>query len=139
LRFEDYIYRLWVQQEGIVAAHADDAQHHTRSSYMRNPPAAEIFNEEVSNLIKRKIKDSVSRIHELGISFDYDGAVTAEDAQEVLGKIVELHDRALQAAPRARDPQRAEALRLWPTLIEISYFQKNRQGLPMHRVQNSEL
>jgi len=23
LRFEDYIYRLWVQQEGIVAAHVD--------------------------------------------------------------------------------------------------------------------
>ena len=54
LRFEDYIYRLWVQQDGIVAAHVDAAQHHTRSNYMRNPPAAEIFNEEVSNLIKRK-------------------------------------------------------------------------------------
>ena len=31
LRFEDYIYRLWVQQEGIVAAHVDAAQHHTKS------------------------------------------------------------------------------------------------------------
>jgi hypothetical protein len=46
LRFEDYIYRLWVQQNGVLAAHVDAAQHHTRSGYMRNPPAAEIFNED---------------------------------------------------------------------------------------------
>jgi hypothetical protein len=176
LRFEDYIYRLWVQQDGIVAAHVDAAQHHTRSNYMRNPPAAEIFNEEVSNLIKRKIKDSVSRVHELGIAFEYDGGVSAADAQEVLGKIRTLHQRAVEAAPRARDPQRAEALRgfagslekafygfepdffqqnlvrivddvissikgsieLWPTLVEISYLQKGRHGLPMRRVQNGE-
>ena len=59
LRFEDYIYRLWVQQDGIAAAHVDAAQNHTKSNYMRNPPAAEIFNEEVSNLLKRKIKATV--------------------------------------------------------------------------------
>ena len=47
LRFEDYIYRLWVQQKGIAAAHVDAAQNHTKSNYMRNPPSAEIFNEEV--------------------------------------------------------------------------------------------
>jgi hypothetical protein len=46
LRFEDYIYRLWIQQEGIVAAHVDAAQNHIKSNYMRNPPAAEILNEE---------------------------------------------------------------------------------------------
>ena len=39
LRFEDYIYRLWVQQDGIVAAHVDAAQNHIKSNYMRNPPA----------------------------------------------------------------------------------------------------
>ncbi|HWW84019.1 MAG TPA: hypothetical protein VNZ26_10480 [Vicinamibacterales bacterium] len=176
LRFEDYIYRIWIQQEGLVAAHVDAAQHHTRSNYMRNPPAAEIFNEEVSNLIKRKVKDSVSRIHELGITFDYDGAVTADDAQEVLGKIVGLHERASRAASRAKDPQRADALRvfsgslmkafygfepdffqqnlarivddvvssikgsieLWPTLVEICYFQKGRYGLPQLRVPNQK-
>ena len=26
LRFEDYIYRLWVQQDGVAAAHVDAAQ-----------------------------------------------------------------------------------------------------------------
>jgi hypothetical protein len=176
LRFEDYIYRLWVQQEGVVAAHVDAAQHHTRSGYMRNPPAAEIFNEEVSNLIKRKIKASVTRLDELSVAFDYNGEVTAADAQEVLEKIVSLHTRALAAVPLAKTPERADALRLfaanlhkafygfepdffqqnlvrivddvisvikgsielWPTLVEISYFQKDRHGLPQLRVQNQK-
>ena len=77
LRFEDYIYRLWIQQAGIAAAHVDAAQHHTKSNYMRNPPAAEIFNEELANLLKRKIKSSITRLDELSISFDYEGEVTA--------------------------------------------------------------
>ena len=176
LRFEDYIYRLWVQQDGVVAAHVDAAQHHMRSGYMRNPPAAEIFNEEVSNLIKRKIRASVTRLDELSLAFDYNGEVTAADAKEVLDKIVDLHTRALNAVPRAATPERADALRLfasnlhkafygfepdffqhnlvrivddvisvikgsielWPTLVEISYFQKNRHGLPQLRVQNQK-
>ena len=60
LRFEDYIYRLWIQQDGITSAHVDAAQNHTKANYMRNPPAAEIFNEEVANLLKRKIKSTLT-------------------------------------------------------------------------------
>src|SRR3984893_9669272 len=97
LRFEDYIYRLWVQQSGMVAAHVDAAQHHMKSNYMRNPPAAEIFNEEVCNLIKRKIKATVTHMDELSVDFDYDGEVTGADASEVLEKIASLHRRALAA------------------------------------------
>jgi len=83
LRFEDYIYRLWVRQEGIAAAHVDAAQNHIKSNYMRNPVAAEVFNEEVCNLLKRKIKGSLSRTDELTIGFDYAGEVTADDANRV--------------------------------------------------------
>jgi hypothetical protein len=174
LRFEDYIYRLWVNHHGAVAAHVDAAQHHARSNYMRNPPAAEIFNEEVSNLIKRKIKATVTRVDELSVTFDYNGEVTAADAAEVLDKIVNLHSRASAAVARAKTAERADALRLfaanlhkafygfepdffqhnlvrivddvitvikgsielWPTLVEISYFQKDRHGLPQLRVHN---
>jgi len=174
LRFEDYIYRLWVQQDGVVAAHVDAAQHHTRSAYMRNPPAAEIFNEELANLIKRKIKASVTRLDELSVAFDYNGEVSAADAEEILDKIEALHERALAGVPGAATPERAQALRLfaanlnkafygfepdffqqnlvrivgevitvikdsielWPTLVEISYFQKGRHGLPRLRVAN---
>jgi hypothetical protein len=122
LRFEDYIYRLWVQQEGIAAAHVDAAQNHTKSNYMRNPPAAEIFNEEVSNLLKRKIKSSVARLDELSIAFDYEGEVTAQDAQEVLEKISRLYGRALEAAEVATSPQRAEALRLFAANLHKAFY-----------------
>ena len=176
LRFEDYIYRLWVQQCGIVAAHVDAAQHHMKSNYMRNPPAAEIFNEEVSNLLKRKIKSTVSHLDALTISFDYEGEVTGEDAREILDKISALYQRALNAAETARTQERAQALRmfaaslekafygfepdffqqnllrivddvvgvikasiqLWPTLVEIAYFEKRRNGLPKTRVCNQK-
>src|ERR1022692_504027 len=176
LRFEDYIYRLWIQQDGIAAAHVDAAQNHTKSNYMRNPPAAEIFNEEVANLLKRKIKSTVTRLDELSIAFDYEGEVTAQDAQETLDKIARLYGRAAEAAEAASSPGRAEALRLfaanlqkafygfepdffqqnllrivddvvsvikgsielWPTLVEICYFQMGRKGLPQTKVNNQK-
>ncbi len=142
---------------------------------MRNPPAAEIFNEEVSNLLKRKIKATISRLDELTIAFDYDGEVSAEDAQEALDRISGLHARAVDAAEVA-EPERAGALslfaanlekafcgfepdffqqnllrivddvvsaikgsiELWPTLVEICYFEKGRHGLPQARVMNQK-
>jgi hypothetical protein len=174
LRFEDYIYRLWIQQDGIAAAHVDAAQNHIKNNYMRNPPAAEVFNEEISNLLKRKIKSSVTHLNDLSISFDYDGSVTAEDAEQILERIGSLHARAQEAATEASTPERASALRvfaanlqksfyqfepdffqqnllrivddvltvikgsieLWPTLVEIAFFEKSRHGLPQFRVAN---
>ena len=71
---------------------------------MRNPPAAEIFNEEVANLLKRKIHASVTGLDDLSIEFDYDGQVTAQDAAEILAKIETLYRRASQAAEAERSP-----------------------------------
>jgi hypothetical protein len=173
LRFEDYIYRLWIQQDGVAAAHVDAAQNHIKNNYMRNPPAAEIFNEEVANLLKRKIKGSVTDLNDLGISFDYDGSVTSEDAGEILEKIVCLHARAERGVTESSS-ERASALgvfaanlqkafygfepdffqqnllrivddvltvikgsiELWPSLVEIAFFEKARHGLPELRVAN---
>src|SRR5262249_41770532 len=89
---------------------------------MRNPPAAEIFNEELSNLLKRKIKDTVSRLDELGIAFDFEGEVTAQDAKEILDKIAALYGRAVEAAEKAGTPQRAEALRLFAANLEKAFY-----------------
>ena len=77
---------------------------------MRNPPAAEIFNEEVSNLLKRKIKSTLTHMDALTIGFDYEGEVTGEDAREILDKIAALYRRASEAAEVARTPHRADAL-----------------------------
>ena len=141
---------------------------------MRNPPASEIFNEEVCNLLKRKIKTTVNHMDALSIDFDYEGEVTGADACEILDKIAALHARALAGAASTGNPDRAQALRLfaanlekafysfepdffqqnllrivddvvgvikasiqlWPTLVEIAYFQKRRNGLTETLVAN---
>src|SRR5258708_8970943 len=40
LRFEDYIYHLWIHQDGVCSADIDAAHNHIKSNYMRNPPPA---------------------------------------------------------------------------------------------------
>jgi hypothetical protein len=130
----------------------------------------------VANLLKRKIKSTLTRLDELSIAFDYEGEVTAQDAEEILAKIVPLQQRAASAADAQTSSARAEALRLfaanlekafygfepdffqqnllrivddvvsvikgsielWPTLIEICYFHKQRAGLPQIQVQNQQ-
>ncbi len=122
LRFEDYIYRLWIQRQGIVAAHVDSVQFHTKSNYMRNPPAAEIFNEEISNLLKRKIKDSLGRTSDLGIEFGYDGVVTIEDTEQILDRIRALHQRAKTAASVARDQERKIGIEFFAESLQKAFY-----------------
>jgi hypothetical protein len=174
LRFEDYIYRLWIQQSKIVSAHVDAAQRHMKNNYMRNPLAMEVFNEELCSLLKRRIKDSVFRRDDLSIAFHYAGEVALEESEAILRKVTAVHKRVLAAADRAHDPERALALRafaanlaksfygfepdffqqnvsrivddaisqirgsleLWPTLVEICYFRKDKAPLPRTRVRN---
>ena len=168
LRFEDYIYRLWIQQEGVVAAHVDAAQNHIKNNYMRNPPAAEIFNEEVANLLKRKIKASVTRLdeltHRVRLRRRGDGRGRRRRSwrrsRRCTARARRAATRRRARARRAlrlvrREPEKAfygfepdffqqnllrivddvvsvikGSLELWPTLVEICYFQKSRRGLP---------
>jgi hypothetical protein len=122
LRFEDYIYRLWIQQPGIVAAHVDAAQTHIKNNYMRNPLAAEVFNEEVANLLKRKIKATTRKLDDLTIQFDYNGEVTAQDSEEILDKIKALHARSLQAAKQAHSDERREVLHLFAYNLDKAFY-----------------
>jgi hypothetical protein len=177
LRFEDYSFRLWAQHEGVASAHVDAVQTHIKSNYMRNPPADEIFNEEVANLLKRKIKSTLTRTDDLAFAFDYDGDVTPTDCTEILERITDLHRRTLASRQQALDPVRAEtlhtfgvnlqrafygfepdffqqnlarlvddvtneikaSLEVWPTLVEICFFEKTRRGLPETLVNNQRL
>jgi hypothetical protein len=174
LRFEDYIYRLWIRQPGIASAHVDAAQTHIKSNYMRSPLAADVFNEEVCNLLKTRIRSSVTRVDELGIAFDYEGNVDIAESDAILERIVTLYERVMRVSATSTKPQRGAALHgfavalrrafydfepdffqqnlarivddvvssfkgslgLWPSLVEIAYFQKQRAGLPLLRVRN---
>jgi hypothetical protein len=110
LRFEDYIYRLWIQQPGIIAAHVAAAQNHGRSPYLRNPPASEILNEEIANLLKRKIRTTVTELGDLRVGFDYDGEVEDDEAAAILERMGRLHARVVFAAERTTDRRRADEL-----------------------------
>ncbi len=144
---------------------------------MRNPPAAEVFNEEVCNLIKRKLKASPYSIDELNARFEYGGEVESSDAEEILERVTSLHRRVLAAAGGATNEERRKslltfsenlerafygfesdffqqnvsrivddvvsqiqgALELWPTLVEICYFQRHTKDLPKVKVANVHL
>lgn len=132
LRFEDYIYRLWVQQEGIVAAHVDAVQNHTRNNYMRNPLASEILNEEICSLLKNRIKSSIYHLDDLGIKFDYSGEVTLQESEEILDKITAIHAQVIKAATSTQNEERKQALQLFADNLsrvfygfEPDFFQQN--------------
>ena len=177
LRFEDFIYRLWIQQPGLASAHVDAVQTHIKNNYMRNPLAMDVFNEEICTLLKKKIKGSVTKLEDLTIRFGYNGEVTLKDTQEILDKITGVHRQVVEAAGRTKDAQRREALglfaenlarsfygfepdffqqnvtrivddvvsvihaslELWPTLVEICYFHKDKKDFPQLRVKNKKL
>jgi hypothetical protein len=122
LRFEDYIYRLWIQQPGITAAHVDAAQTHIKNPYMRHPLASEVFNEEVANLLKRKISASCTHVNDLGIEFDYEGEVTAQDSEEIIQRITAVGQRALSCARDAKAQTRRDALERFACSLEKAFY-----------------
>ncbi len=123
LRFEDYIYRLWIQQTGFVSAHVDAAQNHIKNNYMRDPLASEVFNEEVANLLKRKIRTSLSHVDELSIGFDYEGEITLEDSEQILDRVQRLHAKVLVAQNVPGSTQeRRDSLQAFAVSLERAFF-----------------
>ena len=122
LRFEDFIYRLWIQQPGLASAHVDAVQTHIKNNYMRNPLAMDVFNEEICTLLKKKIKGSVTRLEDLTIRFSYNGEVTLKDTQEILEKITAVHREILEAARRTKNPKRRKSLSLFAENLARSFY-----------------
>ncbi len=177
LRFEDFIYRLWIQQRGIASAHVDAVQTHIKSNYMRNPLAVDVFNEEICILLKKKIRASLYKLDDLSIHFGYMGEVTLQDTEEILEKITGIHKQVLKIAASTLDTHRKESLllfaeslirsfygfepdffqqnvtrivddvvsvirssvQLWPILVEICYFQKDKKEFPQLLVKNHRI
>jgi hypothetical protein len=121
LRFEDYIYRLWIQQPGVVAAHVAAAQNHGRSPYLRNPPASEILNEEIANLLKGKIRTTITELGDLGVRFDYDGEIEDDEVSAILERMGRLHARVMFAAERATDRRRADELLGFAVALDAAF------------------
>ena len=122
LRFEDYIHRVWVQRDGVVATYVDAAQNHTRNNYMRNPLAAEVFNEEIANLIKGKLKSHSYALEELTARFDYEGGMSTADTTEILDRIATLHRRVLDGARVAPGDERRRSLLAFAENLEKAFY-----------------
>ena len=105
-----------------MSAHVDAVQNHTKSNYMRNPPAAEVFNEEICNLIKRKIKSSLQELGELTIRFDYDGEVGSSDTEEILSHMSALHRRVLATAESTRRDERRQSLLAFAENLSKAFY-----------------
>src|SRR5205823_10566939 len=89
---------------------------------MHNPLSAEKFNEEVANLLKRKIKNSIRKLDELSIRFDCDSEVAATETSEILDKVRTLHDRFVQSAKVTRNEERQLALELFAVNLEKAFY-----------------
>lgn len=122
LRFEDYIFRLWIQQPGFAAAHVDSAQTHIKNNYMRAPLAAELLNESICSLLKQKIRTSMRKVDETGISFEYDGAVSIKDSQTMLETARCLHAKVQNAEGAAKSDDRRRALSHFATTLERTFY-----------------
>ena len=122
LRFEDYVYRLWIQQPGIVAAHVDAAQTHIKNNYMRHPLAFEVFNEEVANLLKRKFKANVRHLNDLTIELGYEGDVTIQDSEQIIERIRAVRDRALACAKATENETRRTELERFACNVERAFY-----------------
>jgi hypothetical protein len=92
-----------------------------KNNYMRDPLPSEVFNEEVANLLKRKIKGSLSKIDELSIMFDYEGEITQEDSDTILARIRELHGRVVAASRKAKGDRR-ESLKTFAVSLERAFY-----------------
>lgn len=132
LRFEDYIYRLWIQQDGIAAAHVDAVQNHIRNNYMRNPLASELFNEEICSLLKKKIKNGLYQLEDLAIKFDYSGEVTSQDSDEILEKVSAVYNQVVKTSLTTQNEERKLSLQLFAENLsrvfygfEPDFFQQN--------------
>jgi hypothetical protein len=98
LRFEDFLYRLWIQQPGMCAAHVGAALTHLKSPYMRHSHASEVFNEEMSNLIKRNLVTKGFKASATSVSFEFDGYVTREETDEILEKVNKLAESVKESS-----------------------------------------
>jgi hypothetical protein len=187
----------WLSGHGIALARCSNHRLHpvTRTNFPLNALGAALGTARYRTILCERAHDCVNvlfaerlrewallleraaarRLDNLTISFDYEGEITAQDTEEILGKIAQLDQRAHEAAEIAK-PERAQALRLfaaslekafygfgpdflqqnplrivddavsvikgsielWPTLVEICYFQKDRMGHLKIRVQNQK-
>ena len=67
-------------------------------------------------------RESLRKTDELTIAFDYDGAVSLQDSEEMLDKARAVHARVLDAVDHARTDERKEALQRFATGLSRTFY-----------------
>lgn len=98
LRFEDYIFRIWLQHPEMAAAHVGAAQTHYRNPYMRASIPADMWNEEMANFLKPRLKEEVQQIDKTHIKFNGDIHVSEDEARNIMEAGKAYYMRAINRA-----------------------------------------
>lgn len=97
LRFEDYFLRVWLQDPSVAAAHINAAQTHYRNPYMRQSLAHDLWNEDMANFIKPRLKEMV-RFDGGNATLEGRIHVARAESDAILAKGKEYYDRAITRA-----------------------------------------
>ena len=76
----------------------------------------------MSNLLKEEDQRLGFALTSWALPSAYEGEVTAEDARLILDKVSAMHARATSSAERAPRQERKDALRLFATNLEKSFY-----------------
>src|SRR3989344_1529879 len=96
LRFEDYIFRLWLQREDVASAHVGAVQNHSRNPYGRDSLASELLYEDVGKMLKLMIYDSITKIDKVNLEFILDGNFRISD--EKAGELLKIGEWAFETS-----------------------------------------
>ena len=124
LRFEDYIFRIWSQKEGVASAHVKAVQTHKRSP-SRPSLASSFLSEELAAVLKRELRRLAKNIYATHIEFSKNLEITKEDINNIILRGRQIRDRAKKEAKI-----RIEESRYFLNLakeMEETFFNFNRQ------------
>ncbi len=99
LRFEDYVFRIWVANNPRVAtAHVGAVQTHHRSPFNRTSIPKDYHNEELANYMKTELVRNLSGVGPLTVEFDGAIKFNGQRSRDMMADARALYQKAIIAA-----------------------------------------
>jgi hypothetical protein len=93
LRFEDYIFRLWLQKDDVASAHVNAVQNHKRNP-KRLSLTSSFLNEEIAAILKHVMRLNIKKINDTSIIFLDKFDVSINKIENIYQKGLELKRKA---------------------------------------------
>ncbi len=101
LRTEEYVLRLLGQHPNFAAAHIGASQLHLRAATQRKSLGYDIYNEELVQVLRTKLRGLVRKIDETTILFERDGHIPLREAQRMIEKAIPYYSAAKEKAHKS--------------------------------------